>query len=158
MTTVDLSAIQFYLPLLSFLLVFIVVYAVLAKTKILGENKFVQLLSSFIAATIFVSATAAREYVLSVTPWFAVFAVAVVFVFALMQLTGKVPKSFTKGVGIVFIVALLLLFLIFAYFAISPNASVEKIYDWVSTPKVYGAILLVAVGAIASWVLIKVKD
>src|SRR3990172_13038387 len=101
---VDLSLIQNYLPILSFLLVFTVVFAVLAKTKVLGESKFVNLFVSFIVATIFVSLTSAREYVLSITPWFAVFVIVSLFLLSIAGFAGKVPEGLTKGIGIVLVV------------------------------------------------------
>src|SRR3972149_1750908 len=104
MATVDLSLLQNYLPILSFLLVFTVVFAVLAKSKILGESKFVNLFVSFLISTIFVSLTGAREYVLSITPWFGVFIVISLFMLALVGFTGKVPDGLTKGFGILVVV------------------------------------------------------
>ena len=67
---VDISGVTYFEPILAFLVVFVVLYAVLAKTKILGEdNKFVNIFASFLVATIFVAAAGVREYVLTITPW-----------------------------------------------------------------------------------------
>src|SRR3972149_8335366 len=111
MATVDLSLFQNYLPILSFLLVFTVVFAVLAKSKILGESKFVNLFVSFLVSTIFVSFTGARDYVNLVTPWFGVFIVISLFILALVGFSGKIPEGFTKGLGAILVVALLVVFL-----------------------------------------------
>jgi hypothetical protein len=157
MAAVDVSLIQNYLPILSFLLVFVVVFALLAKSKILGESKFVNLFVSFLVATIFVSLTSAREYVISITPWFAVFVLISLFVLVLAAVAGKVPEVFTKGVGIAVTIGLLILFLVSAYYTFSSTPFVEQLADWVSSPRVYGILLLVATSAIVSWVLIKAK-
>ena len=75
---VDISLIQDFLPILSFLLIFAVVFALLAKYKLLGEeSKFLNLFVSFLIAAIFVSLTSARDYVLAITPWFVVFVLMV---------------------------------------------------------------------------------
>ena len=153
MATVDLSLLQDYLPILSFLLVFTVLFAVLAKYKILGESKFVNLFVSFIVATIFVSLTSVREYVISITPWFAVFIIVSLFLLAITGFAGKVPEGLTKGMGVVLVIGLLIVFLVSAYFTFSTAPFVDRVRDWFVKPKVYGAFLLVALGALVSWIL-----
>jgi len=148
---------QNYLPILSFLLVFTIVFAVLAKYKILGESKFVNLFVSFLTSTIFISLTSAREYVISITPWFAVFVVVSMFILALVGFSGKVPEGFTKGLGIILVIALLIVFLVSAYFTFSSTPFFESVGDWISKPRIYGALILLGISAIVSWVLIKVK-
>lgn len=157
MTTVDLSLIQDYLPILVFLLVFTVVFAVLAKYKILGESKYVNLFVSFIIATMFVGLTSAREYVLSITPWFAVFVIVSFLLFALAGFVGNVPEGLKKGVGAGLVVALLVLFLVSAYYSFSSVPFIERASDWAFKPRVYGALLVVVLSALVSWVLIKAK-
>ena len=157
MTTVDLSLIQAYLPILSFLLVFTVLFAVLAKYKLLGENKFTNLFVSFIVATIFVSLTSAREYVISITPWFAVFIIVSLFLFALTGFIGNVPDWMSKGMSSALVVGLLIVFLVSAYFSFSSAPLVESIKGWVSKPRIYGALLVLGLSAVVSWVLIKSK-
>jgi len=154
---VDLSLIQNYLPILSFLLVFTIVFAVLAKYKLLGESKFVNLFVSFLVSTIFVSLTSAREYVISITPWFVVFIVVSLFILALVGFTGKIPEGFTKGLGIILVIALLVVFLVSAYFTFSSSPAMIDLGEWISKPRIYGALVLLVVSAIVSWVLIKVK-
>ena len=154
---VDLSLIQNYFPILSFLLVFTIVFAILAKYKLLGESKFVNLFVSFLVSTIFVSLTGAREYVISITPWFAVLVVVSLFILALVGFSGKVPEAFTKGLGIILVIALLIVFLVSAYFTFSSSPVMIDIGEWLSKPQIYGALILLAVSAIVSWVLIKVK-
>jgi len=154
---VDLSLIQNYLPILVFLLVFTIVFAVLAKYKILGESKFVNLFVSFLVSTIFISLTSAREYVLSITPWFVVFIVVSLFILVLVGFMGKVPEGLTKGIGIVLVIALLIVFLVSAYFTFSSSPFIINASDWVSKPRVYGALILLGLSAVVSWVLIKFK-
>lgn len=153
---VDISALKDYLPILSFLVVFVAVFAVLVKTKIVGENKWIQLFLSFIVATIFVTASSARQFVINVTPWFAVFVLLLFFVLALIGFSGKM-EFLEKGIGVVFAIALLLLFLISAYFSFGETTHFVEFKDWLFTPKVWGALVLVIVSAIVSWVLVKSK-
>src|SRR3972149_260742 len=145
---VDLSLIQNYLPILSFLLVFTVMFAVLAKYKVLGESKFVNLFVSFIIATIFVSLTSAREYVISITPWFVVFVIVSLFLLLLSGFAGKVSEGLTKGIGIAAVIGLLAVFLVSAYYTFSSAPFVVRLSDWVSESRIYGALLLVALSAL----------
>ena len=64
---VDLSLIQSYLPILSFLLVFTIVFAVFAKYKILGESKPIQAIVGLVLSLIFISVVEVRGYVEAVT-------------------------------------------------------------------------------------------
>jgi hypothetical protein len=153
MATIDLSLIQTYMPIFAFLLVFTVVFAVLAKTKILGESKFVNLLLSFIVATFFVTVTSARDYVIKITPWFAVFLIALMFILVIAGFHGKLPEGLTKGLGIAAVIGLVILFLVSAFYTFSSEPSIINLEEWITTPRVYGALILVAAGALASWVL-----
>ena len=155
MAAVDLSLVQDFSPILVFLLVFTVVFAVLAKTKIIGESKFVNLLISFLTATLFVAVTNAREYVVGITPWFAIFIVSLTFILAVAGFSGKLSDSLTKGIGSVFIVGLLIVFLISGFYTFSSEPFVDKFRDWLFKPRVYGVLILVAAGALASWILVK---
>ena len=78
---VDISGIAYFAPIFAFLLVFAVVFAVLWKLKIIGESKWGILFVSFLIATIFISAAGVKDYVLSVTPWFAILILSLFFIF-----------------------------------------------------------------------------
>src|SRR3989344_4743623 len=79
---VDVSSFVDLMPLLTFLIVFVLVFVVLNKTKVV-DNSFFQLLVSFLLATVFVTASGAREYVQNVIPWFAVLLVCLFFILVL---------------------------------------------------------------------------
>ncbi|MBI2632421.1 hypothetical protein HYW75_05435 [Candidatus Pacearchaeota archaeon] len=167
----DLSGIEYFLPILSFLVVFIIVFAVLNKTKIIGENKWWQLFVSFVLATIFVSAAGARDYVLNIIPWFTVLIVSFVLILAVVAFIGKPIENMNKGLGIAFVVILILAFVVSAIFVFSDyigpylpwsqgygsggNQNVLGVLDWIFSPRVFGAILLLIVSALVSWVLVK---
>jgi hypothetical protein len=157
MATLDFSGIEFLLPIISFLLVFIIVYAVLAKYKLLGDKIWIDLFVAFLVATVFLMATGAREYLINITPWFGVFIVTLAFLLVLVGLAGKTPEWMTKGIGIVFVVGLLLLFIISAFFSFSKTYALSAIWGWITTPRILGALILLIVGGLVSWVLVKFK-
>ena len=43
---VDISFLTYFAPILAFLIVFVVMFAILAKTGLLGDNQFVQIFVS----------------------------------------------------------------------------------------------------------------
>jgi len=153
MVAIDLSGISTFMPVLGFLLVFSIVYALLAKTKTLGENKFVSLLVSFCVAIIFLISSTAIEVVKSITPWVAVFAVMLVFAVILVGVVLKgeaLEKAFSPAVG-----WFILLFVI-GFFVISSIMVFSKIYgmpSWTKQPQVVGGAILAAVAILASWLL-----
>jgi hypothetical protein len=167
---IDLSGISYFLPLLSFLLVFVVIFAILQKTKIF-ENKWLQLFTSFLFSTIFVSFVGARSYVINVIPWFAVMVVCLFLILFLISFVGKPLEGWNKGMGILFVVALLLVFLVSALFVFSSvigpylpggdagsaNSDVIRFLGWAYSSRVAGGFLLLIISALVSWVLFKAK-
>lgn len=161
---VDISGISYFAPILAFLVVFVVVFALLNKTKLLGESGGIQLFVSFLIATIFVSAGGVRDYVLTITPWFGALVVSLFFVLFLLGFVGKPIEGMTKGIGIVFVSALVVVFLVSGFVVFSnvlwpylPGggnvASLREIYN----SRAFGALLLVGLSALVSWVLVKGK-
>ncbi|MBI2451650.1 hypothetical protein HYV50_01065 [Candidatus Pacearchaeota archaeon] len=168
----DLSAISYFAPILAFLIVFLIVFSVLIKTKILGENKWFVLFISFIIATIFISTAGAVKYIGTIVPWFAVLLVSLAFLLVIIGFVGKPAESFTKGIGVAFIIILALVFIISAFFIFSylftpyiPGPGYgsgldEKTLfalDTLYSSQILGAILLIVISAIVSWVLVKTK-
>ena len=156
MAAFDFSGIAYFLPLFSFLLVFVVTYSVLNKTKIVGEDKWIQLLISFIISTVFVIAVRPREYILDIVPWFAVLVITLFFVLAMTGFVGGL-ESFGKGIGRALVWIMLALFLLSAYFVFSDILNESGIADWIFSAKVIGAIVLLGISALVAWVLVKAK-
>lgn len=167
MEVIDLTGISYFIPLLSFLLILIVVFAVLKKIEIV-ENPWLNVFISFIVASIFVSAVGVRELVTSVTPWFAALLVLLFFVLVFIGFVGK-DDNFQKGIMKVFVVILIAVFVIVALIVFSSilapympgnassggNQNILRLTNWIYSPRVAGTILLLVLGAIFSWVLVK---
>jgi len=168
MAEVDLSGIGYFLPILSFLLVWVVCFAVLSKAKFFekpGWNAFV----GFVIATIFVSAVGAREYLLSVTTWIAVLIVSLFFVLMILNFGAEKVKWMHQTVGVIFVVGALVVFLVSAISVFSGtfgqflpwgnvangDPDVLRFTDWIYSPRVLGAVLLLGISALVSWSLVK---
>lgn len=156
MAALDVSGFAYFLPLLSFLLVFIVAYSVLNKTKLVGENQWMQLFVSFVISTMFVLAVRPREYILDIVPWFAILIITLFFVLAMTGFVGGL-ESFGKGIGKALIWVMLALFLLSAYFVYSDILRESEFVGWVFSSKVLGAIILLGISALVAWVLVKAK-
>jgi len=168
----DLSGLAFFAPIFVFLIVFAVMYALFKKSEIIGETNFIQLFVAFLIATVFVTAGSVQQVVLNVIPWFVVLLVALFFILVMAGFIGKKEDFVGKGVGWVFIVLLILVFVISgvkvfsgvlgpyipgAGFGVGGDPEILTFLDWLYSPRVLGAGLLILAAAIVSWILVKVK-
>ena len=168
-TPADLTGISYFLPIFSFLVVWVVVYAVLNKTKIIDDQK-VQIFVAFLFATIFVSALGAREYLTNMVVLLVVMLFALFLVTLLIGLAGdKVKDSVGKGIGIAFVIATLIVFIIAAIFVFSSyyapylpggsgagaNPDVLRLVQWIYLPSVAGAIVFIVLAVLVAWLLVR---
>ncbi|MBS3090763.1 hypothetical protein J4433_03290 [Candidatus Pacearchaeota archaeon] len=152
-------------PVLAFLFVITLIYALLAKTKVLGENTSINFLISFVIAMIFLITPLARTYTLKVTPWLAVFLVCLfLFVLILTFVHSNFNLIKSKGFSAALIIMLLAVFVIsginvFGYLVNRylgvVGISVADVKDTVLQPTVLGVLVLFVIGAILSWFLSK---
>jgi len=165
---IDISGIYFFMPVFSFLFVFLIIYAILLKSKILGESGFVNLMISFIMAIIFMSFSSLELYVQTIIPWFIVLFVIVFLVLLIAGLSTKnldwVMKS---GFGWVVIGILVIVFLISAIKVFNPVFHPDLIItsgEGISLLEqirggfggtALGTILLIIIAAGVAWILTK---
>ena len=150
----SVGAIGYFMPIFAFLLVFIVVYALLVKTKVLGDNQPVMLFISFIMSSFFIVQASLVEFVKFTSAWFGVIIVSFFFLIALLGfLPGKEPFAFL-GKGNWF--SWVILGIVVAFFITSSayvfNWAVNwnMIQGWLDT-NWFGMLLLLAVAALVSW-------
>ena len=169
MVQADLSAVSYFLPLLGFLVVFIISYFLIHASKLI-EPKLVNAFLSFIISTVFVSAVGPRLYILAIIPWFAVLIVGLFLFMALVGFLGKDVMP-TKAIGITFVIIMAVIFVISAIFVFSSyyspylpwnsgegaNPDALHVVGWIFSPSVGGAILLLGISAVVAWILVKAK-
>jgi hypothetical protein len=168
----DLAGIAFFAPIAAFLIVFIVIFAILSKFKLIGENQWLNLFISFLIATIFVSTAGAVTYIQTIIPWFAVLLISLFLLLLMTGFIGKPVEFMNKGVGVAFVIILGLVFIVSGFFIFSDiiisylpgpafgsgeNFEATILLDWLYSPRIAGAILLIAISAIVSWVLVRAK-
>lgn len=148
------SSLAYFTPILAFLLVFTLVYAVLARTKVLGENSSMNAFLSFLIAMVFIIAPTARGYTLEVTPWIAVFLVSLFFFVLIISFVSG-PEGILKSrwIGVCVILLLLAIFLVSGIHVFGSllsnylNINLSEIRELILNPGVLGALLLFAVAA-----------
>ena len=153
--SVSLSALNYFLPVFSFLLVFVLVYALLAKTKILGENNFVHLLISFILAIFFIVNVSLVDFVSFSSAWMIVFFVCLFFILILIGFThGKVDVIMKPFVAWILLIALIVFFIISSAYVFNWAVNWSVVWDWFYTDW-FGFVLLLVIAGVISWVLTK---
>lgn len=95
----DISLLEYFLPVFTFLFVFVVLYAVLDKFKLIGDNKGVKLLAAFSVSILFLFSSDALNLINFITPWFIVFVVIAMFLIALFMFIGVKEEALVKRVG-----------------------------------------------------------
>jgi hypothetical protein len=165
----DISGLQFFMPVFSFLFVFVIVYAILAKTKIIGESKFVHLLISFIVSIVFMSVSSMELYVRQIIPWTAVL---IVIVFLVLLVAGfstkKLDDIMTPTFAWIAVAVLVIIFLIAAIQVFNPVLHPEmgvvsgsspgilgQLWDFITSSRVAGSIILLIIAAVVAWVITK---
>jgi len=154
---------SYFMPIIAFFFVFVIVYALLAKTKILGENNFVHLFVSFILATIFVVAPTAVRFTQLALPWVAVFIISLVVILLILAFVGGTIEDVIKNPFLTYIsvVMLLVIFIVTGIRVfgpiIEPLISESGPGSFLTQSTFLGAIFLIIIGVIVSWVLTKSK-
>lgn len=162
----DISYVFYFMPVFSFLFVFIVTYAVLAKSKVLGDER-INLLVSLIMAIIFLNFSSLELYVRTITPWFVVLLVCLLFVLMLIGFIGNdlMKKMVTKGFGWALVIILLIIFLIAAIRVFNPMFHPDLIVTSGNGPgmiyqlrqvfdtRIGGSVLLLVIAGVVAWFL-----
>ncbi len=153
---IDIGFIGYFLPIFSFLLVFIVIYAILQKTQILGENSTVSLFISFIMASFFIVEVQLVDFVAFTSSWFAVFVILLFFLFiALAFVPGDDSLAFLSAKNWF---SWVLLAFIIIFFIITSSYIFSWVVNWDyllsgTDSEWFGFVLLLVIGGVVSFVL-----
>ncbi|MBU3941237.1 MAG: hypothetical protein KKH88_04900 [Nanoarchaeota archaeon] len=108
----DLSIIQYFLPIFSFVLILIIAYAALMKTKILSENSRINFMVALCAALLAMFASQTLELVEAIVPWALFVLVLLVIVFAIFMFFGLDEETIWSKIGTPGIVWMFFIFLV----------------------------------------------
>ena len=152
-TFLDVTGLEHFTSIFVFLFVWIVVYAVLLLTKILGENKFVHAIVGLLLAIFVLLSPLATDIVADITPLVVLaFLFMVLITSATKMLGGGVVEEFPALKG-VFLVVFMLIILIAAGIKLRENIDVpssaqtdlSKTVNLIFHPTFLGAVLILAI-------------
>lgn len=148
-----IEGLNFFMPIFAFLFVFILVYALLEKTKVLGGTQWLHLFLSFLLAIFFIVNASLVDFIRFNAAWFAVFLVSLFFIILLISFTHGKIEFFTKPwVAWVLIIGLIV------FFIVSSSYVFNWAVNWAWFTNVFGSawvgfIILLIVTLIASYIL-----
>lgn len=157
-------ALAYIMPLLAYLFVFTLVYALLAKTKILGDNKALHFILSIAVAVIFILSPMATKFTALTIPWLAIFMFMVFFILLVITFVrGKIDDIVQSPlIAIIVSVIILIIFIISAINVFGPlisngyfSAEGQQAFEFFANPQFYGLLVLLIIAGIVSWVVTK---
>ena len=158
-TEASVSAVGYFMPIFAFLLVFIVVYALLVKTKVLGDSQPIMLLISFVLSGFFIVQTSLVEFVKFTSAWFVVGIVIVFFLITLLGfLPGKTPFEFlSKDNWFSWVVfgVLVVFFIISSSYIFNWVVNWGMVRDWFNS-EWFGMVLLLLIAGVVAWKIVPV--
>jgi len=113
-TVLDVGVISYFSPVFTFLLVLAISYALLAKTKMLGDNVKINFTIAMAIGFIVLFSGGATKLVNFITPWFVVLFILIVLLFVILTFMGIENKEIysklggTTGMIIIFLLVLVI--------------------------------------------------
>lgn len=153
---VSLSPLMTVMPIVAFLFIFILIYALLMKTQVLGDNKFVALFLSLIVAVFFIVNTQLVDFVKINVSWFVVFVVCLFLIMTFVGLAGKDSLkviSENKAVAWILIGILIIVFVIASSYVFNWVLNWDMVKGWFDQPW-FGTTILAIVAFFVARVLI----
>ncbi|MBI4158776.1 hypothetical protein HY500_00785 [Candidatus Woesearchaeota archaeon] len=97
-TVIDISLLRLIAPIFSFIFVFTLVYAMMDKFKLVGDNKGIHAAIAFSIAMVFLFAGDAMRFVSFITPWFIIMLVVGLFIISFFVFFGVSTKVISEQV------------------------------------------------------------
>jgi len=159
MVEVSVSAIRYFMPIFSFLLVFIVIYALLVKSKVLGKSSAMMLFVSFILSSFFIVEARLVEFIQLSGAWIGVLLVSFFFLVVLVAFVpgvdvGKFFGGEKSWLGMLALGLVVALFVISSAYVFNWTVNWGMIRSWFDTDW-FGMVLLFVIAGIVSFVLAK---
>jgi len=159
MVEASVSAIGYFMPIFAFLLVFIVVYALLVKSKILGDSPAVMLFISFILSSFFIVEAQLVEFVQWGGAWFGMMAIVVFLLVTLVALVpgveiGKFFGGEKSWLGMIVFALAVGFFIISSGYVFNWAVNWGMVRDWFDS-EWFGMVLLLVIAGVVSWRIAK---
>lgn len=154
-TFLDITVLESFLPVFSFILIWLVLYAVLQKSKLLGGRPVLDLVVSLIIALVAMFSGSTFEFINEVIPWFVMLTIAAILVVLvsssfLKEGIADIPPL--KGIVMVLSLAIIVWSVtvifgpVFNPYAVGANPEWETLRT-IFHPRVLGAIFILIIVA-----------
>jgi hypothetical protein len=98
-TVLDINILRYFIPVFIFLFVFTIFFAILQKTKILGQNSGIDALVSFSVAMLFMFVSDARQLITVITPWLVVLLVIIMALMLVFMFLGVKAETISEAMS-----------------------------------------------------------
>ena len=95
-TVFDLNLLDFFVPLLVLIFVFVIFYAIFEKIKLFGEEKGTHALIAIIFALLFILVKPLRELITNLTPWLVILFFLIFIILMAVMMLGFKESDITK--------------------------------------------------------------
>jgi len=173
-TGADAAGLGLLAPVLAFLVVGLIIFALLRKTKIIGGFIFIDALVSVIIAAVFAVNEGVRQLVLGIVPWFAVLVIVLFSILVLMMFISpeSVPKRLLVWLFLIVFIIIVIIsgikafggevsaYLPGPFFGVGEDTNIQFLifFDWLYSARIVGSILLVIAAVVMTWILIAFGD
>lgn len=127
-TFLDITLLESFAPIFSFLLVFLMVYGIFSHFNVLGENKLVHFMVAFVLGVIVLFSKTAIGMISYMAPWFIVFVFFLFFLLLMFMVGGvkqdEIANAIKKGLGLQWTIAIVAIILFFSAFAANVGENV----------------------------------
>ena len=152
---VNVAGLAYFMPIFSFLFVFVIMFAMLKKTNLLTDSNVTNGIISVIVASMFVTFSSVRVYLENVVPWFAVLAVALFFILLILGFSQqKIDVAIGGEFGKVFAVMMILIFF-FVGIKVFSNTLMPFFNHITGDERVFGSLLITFAGIASVWLVTK---
>lgn len=152
-TILETGLIEYIMPVLVFLLIFAVVFAILKRFAIFGDNIGVNSVIAFVVALIFMITPTAREMVTTMTPWFIILVILVLFILMILVFIGLKAESLEvlaqkPAMYIIIIIIVALIFFV-SLAKVFSGALDLSYFEFLAHPRILGVIFILVIASLA---------
>ena len=156
-TFLDIGLLEYFLPVFSFILILVLLYAILQKTKLLGGKSGIDFAVSVFITLIATLSGRTIDFINVSIPWFVLLIIAVILIFIVTSIGLKGEILDIPYLKNVVLFASLIIILASLNFVFGPfNAANYPIIETILHPRILGAILMMII--IAGIVKVVVKN
>ncbi len=98
-TFLDVGLLEFFLPVFSFLFVMILSYAILQKSNVLSDNKYINWALALGIGVLVLFSGSTLTLINIVVPWFVILFIFISLLFAIFMFMGSKPDDLWKEIG-----------------------------------------------------------